>query len=38
VPWGQVFRAMNKCTDAGFKTVALTSPKDYVPKVPPPKD
>jgi hypothetical protein len=29
---------MNKCTDAGFKTVALTSPKDYVPKVPPPKD
>jgi biopolymer transport protein ExbD len=38
VPWGQVFRAMNKCTEAGFKTVALTSPKDYVPKVPPAKD
>ncbi len=31
-PWGEVFKAMNRCTEAGFKTVALTTPKDYVPK------
>ena len=35
VPWGEVFDAMNLCTRVGFKTVALSTPKDYVPRVPP---
>ena len=35
VSWGEVFDAMNLCTRVGFKTVALSTPKDYVPRVPP---
>ncbi len=38
VPWGEVFDAMNLCTRVGFKTVALSTPKDYVPRVAPPKE